>query len=163
MNQTEVSTAIKALERYNNELKAYSVSQTILRLGEEWEHQVGLLQVKRQIYKVKEEEIKQLEHRILEQEKVISQLQKEGLEIKSDLKQMQIKRPEIEEDLGRISDDLHHIELKMSRLNDLKLQMDTQSKENSEGRAKTEESGRSYNRRTYAMGTKARASPCRTC
>ena len=128
MNETEVLTARQTLDRYNKELNAYNYSQSILRLGEEWEHHRGLLETKRQTYQDKEQQLKQIENNILEQEKDVDRLQTEGIAIKKDLEQLQNIRPVIEEDLRKISDELNHLEMKKSQFSKLKVQMDKQSK-----------------------------------
>ena len=128
MNETEVLAARQTLERYNKELSAYNYSQSILRLGEEWEHHRGLLETRRQTYQAKRKRLKQIENDILEQEKDVGRLQTEGIAIK-DLAQLQDIRPEIEEELRQLSDDLNHLEMKKSQLSKLKVQMNKQSKE----------------------------------
>ena len=129
MNETEVLTARQTLERYNRELKAYGFSQTILRLGEEWEHHRGLLETRRQTYQDKEKRLVQIENNILQQEKDVDSLQTEGTAIKKDLERLQSIRPTIEEDLRQVSDELNHLEMKKSHLGKIKIQMDKQSKE----------------------------------
>ena len=107
-----MSTARQTLWLIQQRDCAYSVSQNILRLGEEWEYQSSLLQTKRQTYQDKENQATGTGDS--RTRKRCCTAAKGRFRDQIDLQKLQSIRPKIEEDLGHISDELHQLELKKS-------------------------------------------------
>lgn len=129
MNETEVATARKTLKRYKKELEAYTVYQSVYRLGQEWEHHRNILKTRQQTYQDKERQLKELVNSIDEQEAQLEKLKAEGELIKEDVSVLQNIRPQIEEELRALSDKLNNLEMKKNQLGKLRLKLEQQSKE----------------------------------
>ncbi len=129
MNDTEVSTARKSLEKCREKMKAYEAAQHTVQLGLEWEHCKRQLEERQSLYKQRTRQIKELDENVVRQQKEIDSLQSEGGKIKSDLESLDGVKSKLENALYKLNERLRDLVNKRNEVNSLNEGMDKRARE----------------------------------